>query len=76
MNEPQENRYIRKDQLRPSKRLFSLKDTSIYLGRSLNSVRQMLWDGKIPFIKDGKRVFIDVKDLETWIEQSKQTLTF
>jgi excisionase family DNA binding protein len=76
MKEAQEKRYIRKDQLRPQKRLFSLQDSSIYLGRSINSVRQMLWDGKIPFIKDGKRVFIDVKDLETWIEQSKQTFTF
>lgn len=67
---------MRKDQQRPQKRLFSLQDTAIYLGRSLNAVRQMLWDGKLPFIKDGKRIFIDVRDLDTWIERSKQTTAF
>ncbi|OPY75261.1 MAG: Helix-turn-helix domain protein [Syntrophorhabdus sp. PtaU1.Bin153] len=53
-----------------------MQDTAIYLGRSLNAVRQMLWDGKLPFIKDGKRIFIDVRDLDTWIERSKQTTAF
>lgn len=67
---------MHKDQLRPQKRLFSLKDTSVYLGRSLNSVRQMLWDGKLPFIRDGKRIFIDVQDLDKWIERSKQTIEY
>jgi len=68
--------YISKNQLRPQKRLFSLQDTSIYLGRSINGVRQMLWDGKMPFIKDGKRIFIDLKDIEIWIEKNKTTNVF
>ena len=68
--------YIRKDQTRPEKRLFSLKDTSIYLGRSINGVREMLHSGKIPFIRDGKRIFIDVRDLDTWIERSKEKLNY
>ena len=60
--------YISKNQLRPQKRLFSLQDTSIYLGRSINGVRQMLWDGK--------RIFIDLKDIEIWIEKNKTTNVF
>ena len=67
---------MRKDQLRPQKRLFSLQDTAIYLGRSLNGVREMLWSGKIPYIKDGKRIFIDVRDLESWIVRNKETMTY
>ena len=61
---------------KPPRRLFSIEDASIYLGRSINGVRQMLWDGKIPFIKDGKRVFVDVRDLDIWIDRNKQTYTF
>jgi excisionase family DNA binding protein len=68
--------YTRKDELRPQKRLFSIKDTSIYLGRSINSVRDMIHSGKIPFIRDGKRIFIDVRDLDLWIERSKETMTY
>jgi excisionase family DNA binding protein len=68
--------YTRKDELRPQKRLFSIKDTSIYLGRSINSVRDMMHSGKIPFIRDGKRIFIDVRDLDLWIERSKETMTY
>jgi len=67
---------MRKSEQRPQKRLFSLQDTAIYLGRSLNGVREMLWAGKIPYIKDGKRIFIDIRDLDTWIERSKETMTY
>lgn len=69
-------KYTRKDQLRPQKRLYSLEDTSIYLGRSINSVRDMIHNGKMPFIRDGKRIFIDLRDLDLWIERGKETITF
>jgi excisionase family DNA binding protein len=69
-------KYTRKDQLRPQKRLFSLEDTSIYLGRSINSVRDMIHSGKMPFIRDGKRIFIDLRDLDLWIDRSKETMTY
>jgi excisionase family DNA binding protein len=69
-------KYTRKDQLRPQKRLYSLEDTSIYLGRSINAVRDMLHNGKMPFIRDGKRIFIDMRDLDLWIDRNKETMTF
>lgn len=55
------------------KRLFSLKEAAIYLGRSDWSVREMLWSGKLPYIKDGKKLYIDILDLEEWINRTKQT---
>lgn len=55
------------------KRLYSVKEASTFLGRSTWSVREMLWAGKLPYIKDGKRIFIDILDMERWIEQSKTT---
>lgn len=54
------------------KRLYSIKEASMFLGRSAWSVREMLWAGKLPYIKDGKRIFIDIIDMEKWIEQNKQ----
>ncbi len=57
----------------PEKRLYSIKDASIYLGRSLWSVREMLWAGKLPYIKDGKRIFVDIRDMEHYIDQNKTT---
>ncbi|MBP7529803.1 MAG: helix-turn-helix domain-containing protein [Syntrophorhabdaceae bacterium] len=56
-----------------TKRLYSLKEASIFLGRSTWSVRGMLWAGKMPQIKDGRRIFIDIRDMEKWIEQTKKT---
>jgi hypothetical protein len=57
----------------PEKRLYSIKDASTYLGRSLWSVREMLWAAKLPYIKDGKRIFIDIRDMERYIDQNKTT---
>jgi len=53
------------------KRLYSIKEASIYLGRSVWGVREMLWAGKIPFVKDGRRILLDIKDMDNWIERSK-----
>lgn len=55
------------------KRLLSIKEASTFLGRSDWSVREMLWAAKLPYIKDGKRIFIDIIDLETWVDRNKQT---
>lgn len=59
-----------------TKRLYSIADASIYLGRSIWAVREMLWAGKMPYIKDGKRILLDIRDMDTWIEKSKTSCTF
>lgn len=56
-----------------TKRLYNIKEAGTFLGRSTWSVREMLWAGKLPYIKDGKRIFVDILDMEKWIEQSKTT---
>ena len=58
------------------KRLYNIEEASIYLGRTPNAIRQMIWDGKIPIVRDTKRILLDVKDMDTWIERSKQQFTF
>jgi len=60
---------------RPSpkvKRLYTLKEAACYLGRSDWSVREMLWSGKLPYVKDGKRIFLDIRDLDEWIDGTKK----
>jgi hypothetical protein len=54
-------------------RLFSLKEASTFLGRTLWSMRELIWAGKIPIVRDGKRIFVDVVDLENYITKNKTT---
>jgi excisionase family DNA binding protein len=59
-----------------NKRLYSIKEASEYLGRSIWAVREMLWAGKLPYIKDGRRILLDIHDMEKWIESNKTQFTF
>ncbi len=63
------------DSLYLPKRLYSEKEAAKYLGRSVWAIREMRYSGKVPFIKDGKRVFFDILDLNAWIEKSKTQFT-
>lgn len=61
---------------RPNKRLYSIKEASEYLGRSVWAIREMLWAGKIPYVKDGKRILLDIQDMNDWIEKNKIQFTY
>jgi excisionase family DNA binding protein len=61
---------------RPKKRLYSVEDAAEYLGRSVWGVREMLYAGKLPFIKDGRRILLDIRDMDDWIEKSKTSSVF
>jgi len=61
---------------RPTKRLYDLKEASLYMGRTVCALREMIWSGKLPVVRDGRRVLLDIYDLDKWIEQSKTTYTF
>lgn len=54
-----------------SKRLYSVKEAAPYLGRSVTALREMLWAGKLPYIKDGRRILLDIEDMNAWIEKMK-----
>jgi len=56
-----------------NKRLYNLKEASVYLGRSTWGVRTLIWNGKIPVVRDGRKMFIDVFDLEKFVESNKST---
>jgi len=53
------------------RRLVSLAEASEYLSVSDWSIRAMVWRGDLPHIRLGKRILIDSRDLEAWIDKSK-----
>jgi excisionase family DNA binding protein len=53
------------------KRLYSLPEAAVYLGRSEWSVRRLIWAGELPSVRAGRRVHLDVCDMEAFIENNK-----
>ena len=55
-----------------STRLLTVEQAATYLGRTRNAVEHMVSCGKIPRVKSDRRVFLDVKDLDEWIQDNKE----
>jgi excisionase family DNA binding protein len=53
------------------KRLYSIPEAAEYLGRSVWSVRELIWKGSLPSVREGRRVHLDIIDLDHWIVQNK-----
>ncbi len=56
---------------RPQKRLYSVEDAAIYLGRTAHAIRSLCYSGKLRVVKMDGRVFLDVYDMDALIENSK-----
>jgi excisionase family DNA binding protein len=54
-----------------TRRLMTVEDAAVYLGRTKEAVQHMIAAGKLPTVKSDRRVFLDIKDLDQWIEQAK-----
>jgi excisionase family DNA binding protein len=52
-------------------RLLTVEQAAMYLGRTKEAVQHMIASGKLPVVKTDRRVFLDVKDLDEWIDKSK-----
>jgi excisionase family DNA binding protein len=53
-------------------RLLTVEQAAEYLGRSRLAVEHMIASGRLPVVRADRRVFLDVKDLDRWIESNKQ----
>ena len=53
-------------------RLLDYHAASSYLSLSYWSVRTLVVNGEVPHVKFGKRVLIDVRDLDEWIDKNKE----
>lgn len=56
------------------KRLYDLKEAAYYLGRPVFSVRTLIWNGALPCVKDGRKQYIDIYDMDSYIEKNKEIM--
>jgi excisionase family DNA binding protein len=56
-----------------TKRLYTIPEAGIYLGRSKWSIRRLIWNGDLPSVRPpGRHVHhLDVRDMDAFIEQNK-----
>ena len=54
-----------------ARRLLSIEEASKYLALSTWTVRRMIWMGDLAHVRCGRRILVDLRDLDTWIEREK-----
>ena len=57
-----------------TKRLYDLKEAAYYLGRPVFSVRTLIWNGALPCVKDGRKQYVDIYDMDAYIEKNKEIM--
>ena len=55
-----------------TRRLLSLNEAATLLGVSKASIRRLMWSGKLPSVRILRRIRIDIRDLDQFIERSKE----
>lgn len=55
----------------PVKRLLSIKDLVDIMGATVNFWRNQIWDGQLPYVQVGRKMFIDREDVEQFIQSNK-----
>lgn len=61
---------------KPNKRLYSIPEAGQYLGRTIWSIREMIYAGKLPYIRDGRRMLLDIHDMDSWIENNRTRYSY
>jgi excisionase family DNA binding protein len=51
--------------------LLTVKQAAVYLGRSEQSVQHLIFQKDLPVVRVGRRVHLDRRDLDAWIEKNK-----
>lgn len=54
-----------------NKRLYSIRELSGIFGATEWFWRTQIWDGKLPCVKVGRKMLIDRRDVECFIEKHK-----
>lgn len=53
------------------RRLLTVDEAAVYVGRTPKALRHMIATGSVPVIREGSRVHLDRADLDQWIEMRK-----
>jgi excisionase family DNA binding protein len=51
--------------------LLNVKDAAVYLGRSEQALQHLIFQKEFPLVRVGRRVHLDRRDLDVWIEKNK-----
>ena len=54
-----------------TKRLYTIKELATEIGGTKWFWRSMIWDAQLPFVRVGKKMFVDRNDIEAFIEKNK-----
>lgn len=54
------------------KRLYTVREAARYLGISRWSVRALIASGKLQCVRQGRRILVDILDMNRYIEDKKQ----
>lgn len=54
-------------------RLLTVTEAASYLGRSKSSIQHLISDQTIPVVRHDRRVFLDIHDLNAWIDANKSS---
>ena len=55
----------------PTKRLYSIKELVAEIGATEWFWRSQIWDGQLPYVQVGRKIFVDSQDLEAFIVENK-----
>lgn len=53
-------------------RLLTVRDAARYLAVSVSTLYGWVWQRRIPFVKIGRALRFDVRDLERFVEENRQ----
>jgi excisionase family DNA binding protein len=56
------------------KRLLTVEEAAQYLGRTKAAIQHLIAARVLPVVKSDRRVFLDLMDLDAWIEKHKEGL--
>ncbi len=54
-----------------SRRLYDIQAVADYLGIPPYTVRGLIWNGSLPCVRIGRRQYLDIRDVDRFIEQAK-----
>jgi len=52
-------------------RLLTVDQAATYLGRTKTSIQHLISERAIPVVRHDRRVFLDIRDLDGWIDAAK-----
>ena len=56
-----------------AKRLYTIKELVAEIGATEWFWRSQIWDGQLPYVQVGRKMFIDRNDIENFIKRNKTT---